>query len=78
MPWNLFSSADNYNTATCLEYSHAQFLHAIKELSIDQNIPIETRKGIIKTYFTTGQNIPRNIIKLQTLKVEGKMGYALK
>ncbi len=75
-PFNLFSSADDYETATCLEYAHAQFLHAITQLSTDPQVPDAVRRSIVATYFPTGATQPTNLIQPRELKVEGEMPTA--
>lgn len=77
-PWNLFSSASNYKTATCLEYIHAQFLYAIKSLTEDKSVSKDIRASLLKTYYDTSgvKKIARNLIQPQTLTVKGLMGYA--
>jgi hypothetical protein len=65
IPFNLFSSTDDYKTATCLEYAHAQFLHAIRQLSVDQSVPASDRTALRKTYFAGGAAEPKALIKPQ-------------
>ena len=50
IPWNLFSSARNYHTATCLEYVHAQFLHSIRKLHHDRILSQADRAELTKAY----------------------------
>jgi hypothetical protein len=76
-PWNLFSSADDYRTATCLEYSHAQFLYAIRQVSQDQAVSVSTRDSLLATYFARGSAEPSALIQPQTLTVQGRMGIAI-
>jgi hypothetical protein len=76
-PWNLFSSAGDYRTATCLEYSHAQFLYAIRQLSQDQGLSVAIRDSLLATYFAQGASEPNALIQPQTLTVEGQMGIAI-
>lgn len=70
-PWNLFSSATDYRTATCLEYSHAQFLHAINQLSVDPTVPTTTRAGLRSEYFNAGNSMARNLITPQAISQSG-------
>jgi hypothetical protein len=76
-PWNLFSSSDDYRTATCLEYSHAQILYAIRQLSTDTTIAPDVRAGLMREYFAPGAVDPRALIAPQTLTIEGQMGIAI-
>jgi hypothetical protein len=62
VPFNLFSSAGDYKTATCLEYAHAQFLYAIRQLSVDPAVPEPDRKTLRSTYFAGGAAEPNALI----------------
>ncbi|MGF1770319.1 DUF4157 domain-containing protein [Enterovibrio makurazakiensis] len=70
-PWNLFSSATDYKTATCLEYSHAQFLHAINELSADTRVPAATRRNLRTEYFASGASSAKDLISPQSISQSG-------
>ncbi|WP_020587944.1 DUF4157 domain-containing protein [Desulfobacter curvatus] len=70
-PWNLFSSATDYRTATCLEYSHAQFLHAINELSADTRVPAATRSNLRSEYFSSGSSSARHLISPRSISQSG-------
>jgi hypothetical protein len=74
IPWNLFSSADDFKTATCLEYAHAQFLYAIKQLSADPAVPEATRKDIVSTYFAAGAADPSALATPQKVEAAHKIG----
>jgi uncharacterized protein DUF4157 len=73
-PWNLFSSADDYRTATCLEYSQAQFLYAIRQLSVDQSVSQSDRDLIRQSYFTGGAAEPNPLVQPQEISVTGLQG----
>lgn len=73
LPWNLFSSADDYRTATCLEYSHAQFLHAIRQLRSDLVLSPQVLDEIERTYFVSGGDAPDPLIKPKRLALGGPM-----
>lgn len=77
VPFNLFSSADDYRTATCLEYSHAQILLAIRELSVDTGVDAGTRNSLRSAYFAQGATAPSALIRPRTLTIEGQMGIAI-
>lgn len=68
VPFNLFSSADNYDTATCLEYSHAQFLYAIKQLNEDTSITLDTLAILRSTYFAGASDTPDPLIQPKNLQ----------
>jgi hypothetical protein len=70
VPFNLFSRADDYQTATCLEYSHAQFLYAIQELSTDPLVTSEEKAELAATYFTADGRAVRDLIAPQELSEE--------
>ncbi|WP_019960112.1 eCIS core domain-containing protein [Woodsholea maritima] len=70
VPWNLFSSADDYRTATCLEYAHAQFLYAIWEIT-QMPYNAEIAGEIQSAYFRDGEDQPANLIQAQTLTQTG-------
>jgi Domain of unknown function (DUF4157) len=71
VPFNLFSSAGDYKTATCLEYTHAQFLYAIRQLSVDQTVAADDRATLRKTYFTGNEAEPNALIKPQEQRLIG-------
>jgi len=73
VPFNLFSSAGDYGTATCLEYTHAQFLYAIRQLSADPAVPASDRESIRRTYFTGGAAEPNALIQPQEQRLIGNM-----
>jgi hypothetical protein len=73
IPFNLFSTADDYRTATCLEYAHAQFLHAIRELASDTTVSEPNRALLRSTYFAAGAALPRALIQPQTQRLMGDM-----
>lgn len=82
VPFNLFSSANDYKTATCLEYAHAQFLYAIRQLAADPGVPADKRDAIRKAYFKAGAARPSALIKPKTQRligntVEPSMGAGL-
>lgn len=66
-PWNLFSSANDYETATCLEYSHEQFLQAIRMTGQDPALAAADRSELAKTYFASGGAEPQALIAPRTL-----------
>lgn len=72
VPFNLFSSADNYETATCLEYAHAQYLYAIHDVSVDPRLsPIELLT-LRATYFKDNDAAePENLIAPQEQTIVG-------
>lgn len=71
VPFNLFSSADDYRTATCLEYAHAQFLHAIRRLAADPSVSEADRAQLRSTYFDPGAAAPRALIRPQEQRLIG-------
>jgi hypothetical protein len=73
VPFNLFSSADDYRTATCLEYAHAQFLYAIRQLSVDPTVPEADRRSLRSTYFTGSAAEPNALIRPQEQRLIGNM-----
>jgi hypothetical protein len=73
IPFNLFSTADDYRTATCLEYAHAQFLHAIRQLSVDQTVPESDRQTLRQTYFAGSAAEPSALIRPTEQRVLGGM-----
>jgi len=73
VPFNLFSSAGDYKTATCLEYAHAQFLYAIRQLAIDPSISEGDRASLRKTYFTGSAAQPNALIKPKEQTLAGNM-----
>lgn len=73
VPFNLFSSSDDYGTATCLEYAHAQFLYAIRQLSADPATSAEDLATLRATYFTGTAAEPDNLIKPQGQALAGNM-----
>lgn len=73
VPFNLFSSAGDYRTATCLEYAHAQFLHAIRELSVDPAVPQGERDLLRATYFTGTAAEPNALVKPNEQRLVGDM-----
>ncbi|MDJ0836712.1 MAG: DUF4157 domain-containing protein [Acidobacteriota bacterium] len=75
IPWNLFSTATDYRTATCLEYSHAQFLYAIQELSGEASVPQATRTQLAQTYFASGGSTPDPLISPQS--ISQSVGYTI-
>ncbi len=77
IPWNLFSSADDYRTATCLEYSHAQFLHAIRQIAGEMFWSAEVHEELSRTYFRSGGVDPDPLIRARRLTVGGAMGVAV-
>jgi hypothetical protein len=76
VPWNLFSSATDYRTATCLEYSHAQFLFAIRQIHNESFWSPEVLAELDRTYFR-GAATPAPLIQPRQLMVEGAMGIAV-
>jgi hypothetical protein len=77
VPWNLFSSALDYRTATCLEYSHAQFLYAILQISREMVWSEQVLSELRSTYFKPGSATPGPLIQPKQLTVEGAMGIAV-
>ncbi|MGD8624883.1 MAG: DUF4157 domain-containing protein [Anaerolineae bacterium] len=77
VPWNLFSSANDYRTATCLEYSHAQFLYAIREISQETPWAPSVQEELRRTYFRAGAQQPSPLIQPRTLTIGGAMGVAI-
>jgi hypothetical protein len=77
IPWNLFSSANDYKTATCLEYSHAQFLYAIKKISQDPGLSQQNREELTRTYFAGGGTQPQALIAPRTLRGGWPVGQGL-
>ncbi len=73
VPFNLFSSADDYRTATCLEYAHAQFLYAIQQLAIDPNTAADVRASLRATYFTGNASAPNALIRPEHQRLYGNM-----
>jgi Domain of unknown function (DUF4157) len=73
-PWNLFSTADDYRTATCLEYVHAQFLYAIGQLSRDTSLSDAQRIQFRATYFKAGANTPSPLISPKQQVLRGDTG----
>jgi hypothetical protein len=73
VPFNLFSSAGDYRTATCLEYAHAQFLYAIRQLSVDESVPLADRQSLRNTYFTGSAAEPNALIQPQQKNLLGNM-----
>jgi hypothetical protein len=71
VPFNLFSSAGDYKTATCLEYAHAQFLYAIKQLAADPSVSEGDRASLRKTYFTGAAAQPNALIKPKEQRLIG-------
>ena len=77
LPWNLFSSALDYRTATCLEYSHAQFLNAIRGISTESVWSDDVLEDLMTTYFDPTGLTPQPLIRPRELVVEGAMGIAV-
>jgi Domain of unknown function (DUF4157) len=73
VPFNLFSTADNYQTATCLEYAHAQFLHAIHSLTLDPSVAAADRQLLRSTYYRSGAALPANLIQPAEQRLMGNM-----
>ena len=73
VPWNLFSTSTDYNTATCLEYSHAQFLHAIRTL-LSEPAHADIHDQLRTTYFTSGSATPDNLIEARRLRGSWPVG----
>ncbi|MRG48428.1 DUF4157 domain-containing protein [Chitinophaga sp. SYP-B3965] len=73
VPFNLFSSSDDYGTATCLEYAHAQFLYAIRQLSTDPTTSATDVATLRATYFTGAAAEPDNLISPQVQSLMGDM-----
>ena len=73
VPFNLFSSADDYRTATCLEYAHAQFLYAIRQLSVDQSVSASDRQQLQQTYFAGGSAEPTALIQPKEQRLIGNI-----
>ncbi|WP_197733014.1 DUF4157 domain-containing protein [Paraburkholderia pallida] len=73
VPFNLFSSAGDYKTATCLEYAHAQFLYAIRQLALDPSISEGVRASLRQTYFTGASDQPNALIKPTEQTLAGNM-----
>lgn len=73
-PWNLFSTADDYKTATCLEYVHAQFLYAIGQLAVDASLTEPQRNTLRKTYFKPGAQMPSPLVSPKELSLRGSLG----
>lgn len=77
VPFNLFSSADDYRTANCLEYAHAQFLYAIQRLATDA--PSESdRAQLRRTYFASGASTPSPLIRPDVQRLRGGTGGRFK
>lgn len=52
-PWNLMSNAENYESANCADFLHAQFLYAIRQ--IKESIPLDNEQdngNFLATYAT--------------------------
>ena len=52
-PWNLMSNAENYESANCADFLHAQFLYAITK--IKESFPLDNEqdnKNFLATYAT--------------------------
>jgi len=77
VPWNLFSSGTDYRTATCLEYSHAQFLHAIHQIRHEAVWSSAVHAELERTYFRSGAQRPDPLIQPRALTVGGAMGIAV-
>lgn len=73
VPFNLFSTSDDYGTATCLEYAHAQFLYAIRQLSTDPATTAADLATLRATYFTGAAAEPDNLISPQVQSLMGDM-----
>ncbi len=73
VPFNLFSTADDYRTATCLEYAHAQFLHAIQQLALDPAVSETDRQLLRQTYFVGTAAQPSALINPQEQRLLGNM-----
>jgi hypothetical protein len=71
VPFNLFSSSNDYRTATCLEYTHAQFLYAIRQLATDPSISPSDRESIRRIYFTGSAAEPNALIQPQEQRLIG-------
>ena len=71
VPFNLFSSANDYRTATCLEYAHAQFLYAIRQLSVDPAVSLQVRQSLRSTYFTGTAVEPNPLIQPREQRLVG-------
>lgn len=74
VPFNLFSSAGDYRTATCLEYAHAQFLRAIQLLVADPTTSDTERTQLRSTYFAPGTSAPRDLIRPTEQRLTGRQG----
>ncbi len=77
VPWNLFSSARDYRTANCLEYSHAQFLYAIRQMSQERALPPEVQGELRSTYFASGRSTPSPLIAPRSLQGYLPVGESL-
>lgn len=77
VPWNLFSSASDYRTATCLEYSHAQFLYAIHQLERDTSQPPDVLAELRRTYFASNPDAPDALIAPRRLRGGWPVGSIL-
>lgn len=73
VPFNLFSSADNYETATCLEYAHAQFLYAIHEIATDPGTSALDLATLRATYFSGSGSEPDDLIRADRQSLMGYM-----
>lgn len=73
VPFNLFSTSDDYRTATCLEYAHAQFLYAIRQISIDPATTAADLATLRATYFTGAAAEPDNLIRPRPQTLMGDM-----
>jgi hypothetical protein len=71
VPFNLFSSSSDYRTATCLEYTHAQFLYAILQLSTDPAVSTTDRESIREVYFSGSASEPNALIQPQEQRLIG-------
>lgn len=74
VPWNLFSSALDYRTATCLEYAHTQFLYAIRQISQETPWSNKIYGDLRRTFFSSGTDLPEALIQPKTIKTSGQMG----
>lgn len=51
-PWNILSSANDYKTASCIEYCYSQYKYAITSLITNETIDKNTRSSINDLYYS--------------------------
>jgi hypothetical protein len=69
IPWNLFTTSDNYDTSNCLEWMHKQWQRAVREVH-DELTDAQQISKFESTYYS-GEDVA-NLVPADTIEISGQ------